>query len=305
MNAGLTPIFSDIDRETFMLSPSAVEAAVTNRTKVLMPVHMWGNPEDMDMALGVAAAHGLLVVEDCALSLGARWKGKPVGSFGKAAVFSFGCLKPIQAGEGGLIATNDGALARELRALRGWGEMTAEFGIRDHRQLAWNGRVSEIVAAVILEQLRGYPRHLEALRESALVLGRHLSNRDGIEVVHGADQRRSSSWTQFVLRIDEVTLGQPKAELVHRLRERGVHVWHANFELIPSVSFFREGRWRPWVRDDQSERIARNYSAHYPNAARVFASTGLGIGMRHLLGRRSLRRVMVEIDAALLRRPGR
>src|SRR6202012_485782 len=107
--------------------------------------HMWGNLEDMSNVLQIAERHGLHVIEDTCLALGASTGDCMAGSLGRVGVFSFGCIKPIQGGEGGMIVTGDEALARELRAMRHWGDRTIEYGVRDTSLPAWNGRMSDFV----------------------------------------------------------------------------------------------------------------------------------------------------------------
>lgn len=300
LNSGASPRFVDVDPETFMIAWPGVADAISNRTRVLMPIHMWGNPEDMDQALRYASERHLFLIEDACLALGAEWRGRRVGSFGRAAVFSFGCLKPIQAGEGGMIVTDDEALAAEVRSLRDWGAATGELGASgDFRVLGWNGRIPEIVAAVALEQLRGYPAHLESLREGAAVLGRFLSTVDGLQLL--ADHRRewNPAWTQAVLRVDERAAGRSKASLMSRMRDVGIRVWHASFEPLPSFSFFRSGRWRAWTPTSHHQSLASNYERSYPNAERVHVSTGLGINKVHLMSRRAVRELLNGLETAL------
>lgn len=101
---GATPVLVDIDRDTWTLAPEAVEAAVTERTRAIMPVHLYGQPCAMDALQAIADRHRLLVVEDAAEALGAQWRGRPVGQFGDAAAFSFFGNKLITTGEGGAVA---------------------------------------------------------------------------------------------------------------------------------------------------------------------------------------------------------
>src|SRR6478736_526104 len=152
LNAGATPIFADISPETFMLDQSSVSENSNEATKAVIATHMWGNPENMKMLRELTAKFGWKLIEDACLSLGAIAQGRKAGAWGDTSVFSFGCIKPIQGGEGGMIITSDEGMARELRAMRHWGDRTIEFGVRDVEQLAWNGRMSEIVAAVVREQ---------------------------------------------------------------------------------------------------------------------------------------------------------
>jgi dTDP-4-amino-4,6-dideoxygalactose transaminase len=282
MNAGCTPLFADISRETFMLSPEAL-AGLAPGARAVIATHMWGNPEDMEMVSRVAEQNKLVVVEDACLALGAKLGDRMTGTSGHVGIFSFGCIKPIQGGEGGMIVTGDEALARELRSLRHWGDRTIDFGVRDTTQLAWNGRMSEIVAAVVTEQLRGYPAYLEALRYGVARLARDLNSIDGMDIVLGNARRlEDCSFTQVVVRLDEARLGCRKQALRDALAARGVPTWHANFEPIPGLSFFRNDSWREWILAGDIERAAANYHGGLPNAAHAFDSTGLGLPKSHL-----------------------
>jgi dTDP-4-amino-4,6-dideoxygalactose transaminase len=115
--AGLKVVFADIDPETFTLSPSALERAITPATRAVVPTHLYGLPCDMAAILDIAARHKLRVIEDCAHALGATWNGKPVGTLGDAGFFSFQTLKPLNCYGGGLALVRDPALAARVRAL--------------------------------------------------------------------------------------------------------------------------------------------------------------------------------------------
>jgi dTDP-4-amino-4,6-dideoxygalactose transaminase len=113
--AGLTPVFADVDSETFCLDPAALERAITPRTSAVVPTHLYGLPCDMDRILAIAARHDLRVIEDCAHALGATYRGRAVGTFGDAAFFSFQTLKPLNTYGGGMALVRDPALARAVR----------------------------------------------------------------------------------------------------------------------------------------------------------------------------------------------
>lgn len=284
MNAAITPIFADVSSETFMLDLEQTRSLIGPNTRAIIGTHMWGNPENLEALRALADSANLRLIEDSCLALGATAQGRPAGSRGDVGVFSFGCIKPIQTGEGGMIVTDDEALARELRAMRHWGDRTIDFGVRDAVQLSWNGRMSEILAALAREQLRGYPAHLATLRENVAEFERFLRDMDGLELVLGAGGTLSTAvFTQVVLRIDESRLPCAKAELMRYLAEQGVPAWHANFELINSLTFFREGRWREWILRGDLDRIAANYSAPYPSARRLFNTGGVGLSKMNFL----------------------
>ena len=126
MNAGLNPVFSDISRDSLMFDLNDLKNLVNPNTKAVMPTHMWGNTENSEEVCDFSKSKNILVIEDGCLSLGASYENKMVGSFGDV-VFFFGCIKPVQGGEGGMIVTNDDCLAKELKSMRHWGDRTIEF----------------------------------------------------------------------------------------------------------------------------------------------------------------------------------
>jgi dTDP-4-amino-4,6-dideoxygalactose transaminase len=286
MNAGVTPIFADISDHTFMLNCSDVRNRIGPETRALIATHMWGNPEDISALRALARERSLILIEDACLGLGTIADGRPAGSWGDVGVFSFGCVKPIQTGEGGMIVTDDEALARELRSLRHWGDRTIEFGVRDAIQLAWNGRMSEILAAVAREQLRGYPKHLEELRNAVGEFQNSLEGIPGLSLVLGSAETVSCcAFTQLVLRLDEGLLGFEKSKLMAELTKSGIANWHANFELINSLSFFRSGTWRDWILRGDIDRVAKNNGGPFPVAERIFLRDGLGLGKMNFLSK--------------------
>jgi len=115
--AGLTVVFADVDPRTFNIDPDSVERLVTSKTRAIVPTHLYGLPCDMDRIMAIAERHTLIVVEDCAHSLGALYKGKPVGSFGTGALFSFQTLKPLNCYGGGLALVKDPAVAARVREM--------------------------------------------------------------------------------------------------------------------------------------------------------------------------------------------
>jgi dTDP-4-amino-4,6-dideoxygalactose transaminase len=298
--AGGTPIFVDINKDDFMLSTSSLLDQITPHTKVIMPVHMWGNPEKMSQVTDVARKHNLHSLEDACLAFGAELDGRKAGSIADAGVFSFGSLKPIQAGEGGMIVTNDDALARELRTMRNWGDMTSEYGLRDQKTLSWNGRVSEVVAAVALEQLRGYPVYFQKLQELVAMFVDHLNRINGIDLAVSPTARSQPAYSQVVVKLDEAALGMSKTELMKRLKEKGIGCWHANFEPINKLAFFREGSWRDWILRGDVCRVERNYNQTFVNSEEVYQNLGMGFARDNFLSRDRVKFLIKQLDLALI-----
>jgi dTDP-4-amino-4,6-dideoxygalactose transaminase len=153
--AGATPVLVDIDPVHYTLDPARLEAAITPRTKAILPVHLYGQPADLAAILAVARRHGLRVIEDCAQAHGACWDGRRVGVFGDAACFSFYPTKNLGAlGDGGMVVTNDETIANDVRLLReyGWAERYIS-----HR-VGWNSRLDELQAAILRVKLRHLDR---------------------------------------------------------------------------------------------------------------------------------------------------
>jgi dTDP-4-amino-4,6-dideoxygalactose transaminase len=161
---GARPVLVDIDPETFCIDPDAVAAAITARTKAIIPVHLFGQPADMDPILALSRKHGLRVIEDAAQAHGAEYRGRRAGSLGELACFSFYPAKNLGAiGEGGMVVTGDEALARKLRLLRDWG---AERKYH-HVVKGFNLRLEGIQGAVLRVKLRHLERWTEARRAIA------------------------------------------------------------------------------------------------------------------------------------------
>jgi perosamine synthetase len=147
-----TPVFAEIDEQTFNVDPSAIEAAITQRTRAIIPVHIFGYPCDIEAISRIAGAHGIPVVEDACEALGATAAGRPVGGYGNTAVFGFYPNKQITTGEGGMITTDDPDAERELRSIVNQGRSDNGDWLV-HQRLGFNFRMDEMSAAVGLAQL--------------------------------------------------------------------------------------------------------------------------------------------------------
>jgi perosamine synthetase len=151
VRAGATPVVVDADPDTWNMVPEQVAAAITPRTAAIMVVHIYGLPVDMDPILELANRHGLAVIEDAAELIGGTYKGKPCGSFGTISTFSFYPNKHITTGEGGMVVTDDPALAERCRSLRNLCFQAKQRFV--HKELGWNYRMTNLQAALGLGQL--------------------------------------------------------------------------------------------------------------------------------------------------------
>lgn len=194
---GAKPVFVDIDLATFNLDLSQLAAAITPRTKAIMPVHLFGNPVDMTELMSIAAQHHLTVIEDCAQATGAKWQGKPVGSIGHFGCFSFFPTKNLGAcGDGGAITLNDARLAADLQMFREHGSRQRYY----HEAIGVNSRLDAIQAAILRVKLP----HLDLWNQQrSAVASRYqqlLANIPGIitpQVTPGGE----SAWNQYTIRV--------------------------------------------------------------------------------------------------------
>ncbi|MEU1456846.1 DegT/DnrJ/EryC1/StrS family aminotransferase [Streptomyces avermitilis] len=178
---GGVPVFVDIDSATHTIDSSAVKAAISEKTKAIIAVHLGGHPADMDGLGAVADTYGIPIIEDCAQSLGAAWNGCQTGSLGTIGVFSFASTKNITAGEGGAVVTHDDELAARIASLRDHGRPPG--GGSDHPQLGWNLRLSEFQSAILRVQLARLKDHLTVKDEGAAYLASELYSVPGLRPV--------------------------------------------------------------------------------------------------------------------------
>ena len=154
------PVFADVEMKNYNLDPVSVESRITDRTKIIFVVHIFGHPADMDSIMMLAEKHNIMVIEDAAQAPGAFYKGRLAGTIGDIGVYSLNCNKVIQCGEGGIAVTNSDDLAGRLRLIRNHAEAVIAAGKHVDslvNMIGWNYRMNEIEAAISREQLKnGY-----------------------------------------------------------------------------------------------------------------------------------------------------
>ncbi|MDO5663350.1 MAG: DegT/DnrJ/EryC1/StrS family aminotransferase [Brachybacterium sp.] len=168
---GATPVFVDVDPDTFTMDPEALEAAITERTVGIQPVHLYGHPAPMDRIMAIAERHGLWVFEDAAQAHGATWQGKQVGTFGRGGMFSLYPTKNMTSGEGGMVSCGDAQLARQVRLLRNQG-METQYA---NEVAGFNNRMTDIHAAIGRVQLTKLAGWTARRQELAAHFDEHLS----------------------------------------------------------------------------------------------------------------------------------
>lgn len=238
---GARPEFVDVEPHTLTIDPCALEERVADlvrrgaNVKAILPVHVFGQPCDMDPILATARDRGIRVVEDACEAIGGSYRGRPVGSLGDAAVFGFYPNKQITTGEGGLIVTDDDAWAALFRSLRNQGRDVFD-GWLEHSRLGYNYRLDEMSAALGLAQCRRLDEMLAKRERVAGLYEDRLAGVEGVELPRLAPWTTRTSWFVYVVRFDSEEV---RDTVMRRLSER----------RIPSRKYFPPIHLQPFYRD--------------------------------------------------------
>jgi perosamine synthetase len=215
---GATPVFADVDRRTLNLDPAAVEAAITPRTRAVVAVDIYGYPCELDELRALCDDHGIALIEDACEALGARYKGRLLGSQGVPAVFAFYPNKQITTGEGGMVTTHSESEWRLLRSLRNQGRADSG-GWLEHARLGFNYRLDDISAAIGLGQLEKLDAILAARAEVARRYAELLGSIPGLELPCDDDDDHERSWFVYVVGLPSSV---DREAVIATLADRGV-----------------------------------------------------------------------------------
>ena len=210
------PVFADINPKTFNVNPESIKNLITERTKAIIVVHLYGQPCDMAKIKEVAEDNNLLLVEDAAQAHGAEFEKKKVGTFGNAGIFSFYPTKNMTTSEGGIVVTNDESVAEKARKIRNIGQERKYY----HTELGYNYRMTEIEAAIGLEQLKKLEVWIKKRIENARVLTKLLEGITGI-IPPFVDKRSRHIFHQYTVRINKY-FSKTRDELVKELLRKDV-----------------------------------------------------------------------------------
>lgn len=274
------PIFVDVELDTINIDPVAIEAAITPRTRAVIPVHWNGRAADMDRILDIAKRHNLVVVEDACHGWGATWKGRKLGAIGDLGAVSFQASKHITAGEGGIVLTNDEGLAAKCFSYHHIGRIAGR-PFYEHHLVGWNFRMTEFDAAVLLVQLERLEEQTQRREENAKFLSEQLSGIDGIGLLRRESYMTRISWHGFGFLYDaEAFGGVPRSKFLATLNAEGIPAGGGYSHPLYKNPLFTERRFG---------RIAEfvdfpDYRAvHCPNCERLCREC-VSIDQRCLLG---------------------
>ena len=232
---GGRPVFADVDQQTLNLDPEAVEAAITDRTKGIVTVDMFGYPCELDELRAIAARHGLWLIDDSCEALGAEYKGSPIGSHGVSGAFGFYPNKQITTGEGGIVTTHSEEEWELLKSLRNQGRSYDSRWFH-HVRLGFNYRITDVQAAIGIAQLEKLDRLLAMRADVARRYGELLASIDGVELPCADDADHRRSWFVYVVKVAE---GIDRDAVLERLASQGIEAGH----YVPAVHL------QPYLRD--------------------------------------------------------
>jgi perosamine synthetase len=215
---GAKPVFADIDRRTLNLDPGAVEAAITERTRAVVAVDIYGYPCELDELRAVCERHGVALIDDACEALGAHYRGAPVGSHGVSSVFAFYPNKQVTTGEGGMVTTHSEEEWRLLRSLRNQGRADSG-GWLDHARLGFNYRLDDVRAAIGIRQLEKLDEILAARSAVAERYAQLLEGIDGVELPCADDADHARSWFVYVV---VLPVEADREAVIGELESRGV-----------------------------------------------------------------------------------
>jgi dTDP-4-amino-4,6-dideoxygalactose transaminase len=226
---GATPVFADVDPATLNMDPAAVEAAITERTRAIVAVDMFGYPCELDELRAIAERHGLVVIEDSAEALGAEYKGRPIGSHGPSAVFGFYPNKQMTTGEGGAVVTHSEDEWQQVVSLRNQGRSYGEGGGWFHHvRVGFNYRWTDVQAAIGIAQLEKLDRILELRAAAAGRYDELLAELGGVERPPPDNAEHRRSWFVYVVKLDP---DLDRDAVMAALRREGV----STAEYVPCI----------------------------------------------------------------------
>jgi dTDP-4-amino-4,6-dideoxygalactose transaminase len=219
---GAIPVFCDVLPDTYLIDAADAERRITPRTRAVVAVHIAGQPADLDAVRDVGRRHGLKVVEDAAQAHGAAWRGRRVGAIGDAGSFSFQSSKNLNAGEGGIVLTDDRALAERAWSLANVGRVP-DGAWYQHEVMGFNLRMTELQGALLLSQLERLPEQLERRERNARLLDRALGQIPGITPQARDERVTAHAHHLYLIRYDPAAFGgRDRAWFLRALRAEGV-----------------------------------------------------------------------------------
>ena len=275
--ANATPVFVDIEPNTFNMDPNLIESAITDRTKVIIPVHIGGNPADMESIIDLAMKHKLIIIEDAAQAHGAEWDGKKVGALHKGGIFSFQSSKNMSAGEGGAIVSNDEDFMDTCFAYYNCGRHR-DGDWYEHRIMGGNHRMSAMAASLLIPQFETIENDMRIRDKNRQKLDQALSDMD-LEITHRYKKVTRESNHLYLLRYKAENFNDISREkFFDAMRAEGVYTYAGYNPLYREDVFKGQGDDFPWLKNVNYSNIS------CPVTEQIADYQSVWLTQNHLLG---------------------
>ena len=266
--ANALPVLVDVDHESYCLDPALTEAAITPRTKAIIAVHMGGHPADLDALRDISQKHGLALIEDAAHAHGSEWSGKKIGTFGKAATFSFQSSKLMTAGEGGVIISNDDDFERQARSVHDCGRMPGEW-FYSHFIYGSNYRLSEWQGAVLSVQLERLEEQTLHRHRNGRLLDRLFAGIAGITPQKHDPRCTRNGQYAYIFHVDAKEFAEISTEnFIAALNAEGIPT-QASYPPLHELDCFRNGEYRKRLSGAQHTEKHEFLRQSFPNTQRA------------------------------------
>jgi dTDP-4-amino-4,6-dideoxygalactose transaminase len=265
MAAGAIPVIVDVDPDTYCIDPKAAEAAITQRTRAIIPVHLGAQMADMDAIMDIAQRHDLVVIEDCAHAHGAKWRGQGAGTIGHFGSFSLQSSKILTAGEGGVLLCRTAELAARAASLIDCGRPHDEAGMLF--TLGANYRLTEFQSALANVALERFPDQARQREEMAAYMDEALSEIPGVRVLKRDPRHTTRSFYRYIFAIDPEVLGVEHDVVCYALEQEGISCW-VGYEAMNRYELFQPQLSRLPVPSAFPERLQFD-EMHFPEAERA------------------------------------
>jgi dTDP-4-amino-4,6-dideoxygalactose transaminase len=283
VESNATPVFADLELETFNIDPDSVESLITPRTKAIIPVHLGGQAVDLDRLLAIAKRHNLKLIEDAAHAHGAEYKGRRVGAIGDLGMFSFQSSKNLCSGEGGIVVTNDDELATRLRSIHNCGRRVGRAWY-EHFTIGGNYRLSEFQGAVLNAQWTRFDQQTTTRDANGKYLAGRIAQIPGLyPQLRGPDCTRHS-YHLFAFRVVAEEFGMSRDAMIQALVAEGIPSLAGYVIPLYRQKLFEDQAFGPYIGCKRSHPDLDYGKTSCPNCETICYQQGAWFEQRMLLG---------------------
>lgn len=285
LDVNAVPVLVDIEPDTYAIDLDLAEAAITPRTRALIPVHLYNNVADMERIAALAQRYSLAVIEDCAHSHGTLWADRGIGALGDLGCFSFQSSKSLNAGEGGFVMTSDDRLYERLYSLRNCGRMRPQADVNTWQPVqGGNYRITEWQAAVLSAQLERLPAQVEKRMTNSGILNQYLSQIEGLQPLKQRPQITRQGMYRYVLRYDPEAFNETPVAAFRQALSAEINDWVGGvYHPLNKSPLYQPHTKRRYRLNDEHWRAIDPHRFETPVAERAYTTEAVLLGHTHLL----------------------